>query len=155
MGSGTCQDFSLDMPLVKLIQSCSDVVCNWPLCVLVLRLIERDPGEGQYQMLPVTAPGKSFFCCCYKEIHSLWLPLLCLAMFGKDQAAHQGQCPPAPNPREVTKRPKISQDWPLLASSCWLPIRVSHWKSLWQYSNCMRKFLSNSYLAPGRSKWCS
>ena len=48
----------LDMLFVKLIGSYSDVVCSWPLGVLVLGPLGWDSGSDQCQMLPVTGPGQ-------------------------------------------------------------------------------------------------
>ena len=41
LGFGASGDLPLEMPLVKLIGSCSDVVWSWPLGVFVMGLLER------------------------------------------------------------------------------------------------------------------
>ena len=96
--SRVCWDLPLDVLLVELIASCSDVVWSWPLGVLVLGPLWRDSGAVQCEMLPVTGPGKCVWS--YRGIHILWLPLLGLGMCRKDQAAHQGWLLPAPGPGE-------------------------------------------------------
>ena len=45
-------------------------------------------------MLIVTGPGQSV--SSYKLIHSLWLPLLGLGVWGRAQAVHQGRLSVAP-----------------------------------------------------------
>ena len=94
--SGACWNLPFDMLLVKLIGSCSDVLWSWPLRMLVLEPLERDFGAGKCQMLPVTSSGQSVWC--YKAIHSVWLPLLGLSVYRKDQATHQGVLLPALGP---------------------------------------------------------
>ena len=54
-GSGVCQYLPLNMLLMKLIGSCSDIVWSWPLGVLVLGPLVRDCGANQCQM--VTSPA--------------------------------------------------------------------------------------------------
>lgn len=93
-GSAVCQDLPLDMPLVELIGSYSDV-WRCPLHVSVLGWLGRDSGTDQCWMLPVTHPEWRVWS--YKAIHSLWLALLEFCVSGKDWAAHQGQLPPAPS----------------------------------------------------------
>lgn len=46
-GSGACQDFPLEVLLVELIASYSNVVLSPPLSVLVLGPLGRDSGIGQ------------------------------------------------------------------------------------------------------------
>lgn len=77
---------------MKLIGPYFNVFCSCPLGVLVL-VASWDSGIGQYQTLPVTAPGQHVWV--YRVINSLWLPLLGLAVCGKDQAMHLSQFLPA------------------------------------------------------------
>ena len=70
-------------------------------------------GADEYEMLPVTGPVQPVWS--YKVTHSLWLPLLGLGVWGKDQASLQGQILPAPGPGADQQR---SQDTPRSASTC-------------------------------------
>ena len=91
--SGAYWDLPLDLPLVKLIGFCSDVFWSWSLGVFVVGSFGRDFVASLHQTLPVTSPEQHVWS--YKVIHSLWLPLLSLSVWGKDQAAYQGQFSPA------------------------------------------------------------
>lgn len=101
-----------------------------------LGLLQRDCVIGQCQMLPVTSPGQPFettklfiVCSC------LCLDLVCMqrtklcTKAGFYQPWSWGQ---------ISQRPKVSWDLPPSASVCWLPVILSHWKSSWQYTSCMR-----------------
>ena len=55
----SCWDFPLDMWLLKLIGSFSDVLWSWSLGLLVLRPLGRDSVVVQCQMLPMTGPEQS------------------------------------------------------------------------------------------------
>lgn len=50
-------------------------------------LFRGNAGVGQYQILPVTGPELPVFS--YKAIHSLWVPLLGLSVYRKDQTVYQ------------------------------------------------------------------
>ena len=134
--SGACWDLPLDMPLVKLTGSCSDVVWSWPLGMFVLGTLGSDSGAGQCQtlpVLPVTGPGQPTWS--YKVIHSLWLPPQSLSVCEKDHAMHQEWLVPALG---LGTGQQTSQVTPTFTFTCWLPARLSHWKSLWGYSSCKR-----------------
>ena len=80
MGSNACWDLPLDVPLVELIGSCSDVFWSWPLCVLVVWPLRRNCGPGQCHTLPGTGSGKPGLK--YKMMNSLWVALLVLIVYG-------------------------------------------------------------------------
>ena len=64
--------------------------------VLVLGLLGRDSSADQCQKMPVI--GCDLPVWRYKAIHSMWLPLLGLGMYGEDPAVHQDQLLPAAGP---------------------------------------------------------
>ena len=66
-----------------------------PTSVLVWGPLGRDSSEDQCQALPMTSLGYQFGT---KKLSSLWPPLPGLCLYGRGQAAHQGQFPPAPSP---------------------------------------------------------
>ena len=66
----------------------------------------------QCQILPVTGPGQPIWN--YNMIHSLWLPLLGLGVWGKDQVAHHCWPLSAPVPGAC---PQKSHGTPRLASA--------------------------------------
>lgn len=101
-----CLDFPLDVLLLKLIDSWSDVVWSLLLGVLIPCSLRRDYGSGQCQMLP--AYGKPIWS--YKGIQSMWLSLQVLGVCGKNKDAHQCCLQLAPNPDHVYKSPKLSRD---------------------------------------------
>lgn len=115
-GSGACLDLPLDVLLVKLIDSCSDVDWSLLLGVLILRPLGRDYGAGQCQMLP--AYGKPFWS--YRRFQSFWLPLQVLGVCGKNQDAHQRWLPLALSPDHVPSHPEIIPTCLCLLAAGWL-----------------------------------
>lgn len=59
---------------MELIILCSDVILSLPPAMLVVVVLGRDSGDGQYQDLSVTSSGQRV--CSYKGIQSSWLTLL-------------------------------------------------------------------------------
>ena len=102
----------------------------------------RDSGADQCQTLPVTGHGQPVLsykqspvcgslCCSW--VHRGRTKLCTKADFYQHWAW-----------RQISTSPKAPQDLPLPASTCQLPVRLSHRKSLWLDSNCMRKVLVGS-----------
>ena len=60
-------------------------------------------------------------------IHSLWLPLVSLGVYRKNQVAHQCWFLPALRPEEGQLNSQISQRF---AFTCRLSIRLTHWNNL-------------------------
>ena len=126
--SGACQDLPLDMLLVKLIGSCSDIVWNWPLGVFVLGPLGKQPMSDTACDWPWTTFLKLVFgCLCKALVCTGRTKLYTMAGFYQQWAQKQ-----------VSKSLKVLQDLPLPASPFWLIIRLSHWKSLLWYSSYMR-----------------
>ena len=86
-GFGVFQDPSLNMLLVKLIGSYSDLVWSSPLGVLVSWSFRKESGDGQ--MRPCLWLALSS-CLEPQIIHSLCLPVLGFGVHGKNRAVPQG-----------------------------------------------------------------
>lgn len=57
--SGAYQDLPLGVPIVEVVELCSDIDLILPQGALVLGALLREFGAGQYQALPVPSPGLS------------------------------------------------------------------------------------------------
>ena len=90
--------------------------------MLVLGSLGRDCDADQCHTVLVIGPRKPVWG--YKVIRILWLPLLGLGVYRKDQPVQQSQLLLAPGPREGQQTPKAPGDPPLTVSTCWLPHRL-------------------------------
>ena len=77
----------------------------------------------------------------YKVMHSWWPLLLGMGACGRGQSAHPG-LPASTNNEHGTGQQK-AQGTPRSTSTCWLPFSLSHWRSLWQCTHCVRQILSH------------
>lgn len=115
-------------------------------------LIQRPRGSHSgvgYQTLPVSARGQPVWS--YEVLHCLWLPLLGLGVHGRTKLCNKADFHQhlAQSSRAGQQK---AQGTPRSAAASRLPGRLNHWKTLWWYSLCIRKALSES---PDGGKCCS
>ena len=126
--SGDCPDLSSGVTLVGLIGSHSNIVWILPRGFLVLAHLGRDSCAGQWQAPPVTNPGLRIPAWSYK-----WSTVCGCLCWSWVYVGVVKRCtvwfPPAPRPRAGWQ--KAWSNW-IFTFSCWLLVRLCHWKSLWR-----------------------
>lgn len=95
----------------------------------------KDSGVGKYQTLPLINLWIPVWS--HQVIHSLCLPLLGLSACGRGQPAYQGQLPPPLSPGASQQKVQFTLR---STSTCWLPDRLSNWKSLCWCESYMMQF---------------
>lgn len=92
--------------------------------------LRRDSGSQAAVQVPVTGSSQPVWwskvcgCFCWACLCSRKTKLSTKVSFDEHWAQEQ-----------IIQNPKATHNLSLPASACWLPIKFSHWKSLWLYSS--------------------